>query len=115
MLPRCRKYHDLFVGWNVHSEPSLGGDAEALTSGCFAQLTLETCTLALELASLCVELRQPTRLLDADGPAPNDGKRDHNECREQERHDCSASQCYAAFRHARSLALRERGLEAVSL
>ena len=113
-LPRCGKYDHLLVRRNVHAEPALDDDSETLSSRCFAELALEPRALALERVPSCVELRQMAGLFDANRAPPNDRQRNDDECGENESHQGSAPQCYAALRHARSLALRERGLEAVS-
>ena len=61
-----------------------------------------------------VELRQALRFTDADRAAPDDGKRDEHESGENDPHHGPSAHGYAALCHARSRALRERGLSAVS-
>lgn len=98
----------------MHSELTFSDNAEPLPTRCVADLALQSRALALELVALSVEGREPLRLVDADRSPPHDGQCDENESSKDQRHQRSPSEGYAALRHARSLALRERGLEAVS-
>src|SRR3954465_13636897 len=82
MLTRCWQDYNLFVGGNVHAKACLRRDSKPLARRCLAQLALESCTLALQGISLGIELRQASRLLDADRPAPDDCQRDDDKCSE---------------------------------
>jgi len=104
----------LFVGRDVHSEPVLSGGAKGLARRCIPDLSLEAGSLALQIGSLGVKLRQSLGLADANRSAPHDGQRDEDEGGEHDPDQGPAPHGYAALCHARSLALRERGLMAVS-
>ena len=99
----------------MHSELALRDNAQPLPTRCIADIAFQSRALALELVSLSVECRESLRLTDAECSPPHDGQRDENESSKDQSHEGSPSQCYAALRHARNLALRERGLEAVSV
>ena len=93
---------------------SLDDGAECLPGRCIPDLTLQPRALALQLCPFGVERSQILRLLDPNRPSPDDGKRNGQKSRQYQTHDAATTQTYAAFRHARSLALRERGLFSIS-
>jgi hypothetical protein len=94
----------------VHPKAAFYRSAQLLATGCLSNLGFQSRAIALERAPLRVELRKARRLIDSDRPAPYDRERNDYENCEDESHEGPSAQCYAAFRHARSLALRERGL-----
>ena len=98
----------------MHPEPTLGGNTKALPRRGIPNLTLEPGALAFELRSFHVELREGLGLPNADRSAPYDRQRDENESGEHQGDQGSTPKRYAALRHARSLALRERVLEFLS-
>jgi hypothetical protein len=98
----------------VHAELTFSHNAQPLPTRCVADVTLQPGSFSLELAAFSVERGESLRLADADRPPPHDGECDENETSKDQGHEGSPSQRYAALRHARSLALRERGLEEVS-
>lgn len=98
----------------MHPEPTLSHDTKALPRRRVANLPLEPGALAFELRSLHVEPRESLGLSNADRSPPHDRQRDENKSGEHEGDPGSTPKRYAALRHARSLALRERGLEFLS-
>ena len=99
----------------MHTQPALGSCAQSLPRGSVPDLAFQTCSLALQIDALGVELGEPLRLADANRSAPHYGQRDEDEGGEHDPNQGPAAHSYAALCHARSLALRERGLTAVSL
>lgn len=93
----------------MHAESAFDGQPQRLSCRRVANLALQTCSLALELGTPGVERGKSLGLGNADRTTPNDRKRDNDERAQYECDDASAPESYAAFRHARSLALRERG------
>ena len=88
--------------------------AERLTGGCVADFAFEPSALAFQSRAFRLELGQALGFTDADRPPPDDGQRDEHERAEDDSDESPAPHAYAALCHARSLALRERGLRAVS-
>jgi len=87
---------------------------QRLSRGSVANIALEPGPLALQLNALRVERCEALRLAYSDRTPPHDRERDEHEGAEYEGHEGPPPECYAAFRHARSLALREREFTAVS-
>jgi hypothetical protein len=61
-----------------------------------------------------LEIPEYSRLREPLGPPPDDARGHEDETNEHDREEPAAPRAYAAFRHARSFALRERGLRAIS-
>ena len=99
----------------MHTQPLLRSCSQRLSRGSVPDLGFEACSLALQIDALGVELGEPFRLADANRSAPHYGQRDNDEGGEHDPNQGPAAHSYAALCHARSLALRERGLTAVSL
>ena len=99
----------------MHTQPLLGSCAQRVSRGSVPDFGFEACPLALQTDALGVELGEPFRLADANRSAPHYGQRDNDEGGEHDPDKGPAAHGYAALCHARSLALRERGLTAVSL
>jgi len=88
--------------------------AQRLPRGGITNFALEACPLPLQADAPGVEGSESLRLADSDRAPPHDRKSNQHEDAEYEAYQGPAPECYAAFRHARSLALRERGFTPVS-
>ena len=100
----------LTVVWDVHVESLLCHRAEPGAARQVADLALELGALGEELRAAPVELAHGAGFGDAVAPPQDDACRDQNETNEHERGPRPPPARYAALRHARSRALRARGL-----
>ena len=98
----------------MHAKTMFDRGAQCLSRGRVADLALEACPLALQLDALRVERGKPLRFANPNRAPPYDRERDEYERAECQGHEGPPPKSYAAFRHARSLALREREFTAVS-
>src|SRR6266566_850817 len=115
ILPRPWEYDYLLIGRNMHPKAALDGSAQRLPARRVANLGIEACPLALQRDALRVQHGETLGLADADGSPPYDRERYKDESAQHQPNQAAPSQSYAALRHARSLALRERGLVLVSM
>src|SRR3569623_940220 len=115
MLWPC-EYHELRVVRNVHVKPLLDHRGERAAAHEVANLTAQLRTLRLELQALLLEREQRPRLRVPLRAAPDHGRTNEYESQQCEGHPgpTARPRGYAARRHARRRALRERGVVASS-
>src|SRR5688572_19041591 len=106
--------HDLCVCGHVHTEPSFGDGNQLHARRCIANLGIEPNSLVSELAEARLHAAHLTRLRVSIAAARDDGGGREDETDEHSAYYPAASYGYAARRHARSRALRARGLREIS-
>lgn len=108
------KDHNLSVGRNVHAEPPFGDRDEPDAGRCVADLRLEPYTLVPQLPEAGFDGAHPAGLSVTVTAPGDDCGCGENEADEDGSDDPPSLYRYAARRHARSRALRARGLRDIS-
>src|SRR5919206_2363636 len=109
-----RQVDDLTVRRHVHLEPLPHDRLQPAAAGRVANRALELDRRGHERLPPSLEVAQDPRVREAVAPPPDDARGYEDETNEQHRGEAAAPPPYSPFRHARSLALRERGLRASS-
>src|SRR5690349_2906589 len=118
-----RNHYDLTVTRHAQTEP-LGGRGEFGSTGGVADVPLQLGSLCAQVLPLPFELLHHARLRNSERAPPNDARSYEDETKKCEGNHgptpapghapAAAFRTYCALRHARSLALRERGLRSAS-
>src|SRR5512143_1444134 len=110
----AREKHLLIRGWDVHVQSLLGDRLQTRSARRVTDIRLQPDAIRLERVALLLELSNLPLLLDTEDPPCNDARRDQDETDEHHGDEAAPTRLYSALRHARSRALRARGLQATS-